>query len=278
MDWNLNVLAFTTDVNLPELAWDNIRRSVAKLQVDHLVYRPPLEFYRRLFRFLLTNQEERGAVYTVSYVYAPLFEGDAMAVAVEKRIPLVLAGYSPGQPDPQRMFYEFDEALLWSTDWTPPGLAQAGSFSQAELGRFWNPRTRAECDFRPRYLAPFHVIDYEQDDVIEKVFNLGLVKARKNASPVFSNYPINWLLMYSDLKNFGYNPYAPEFSTLIREGRASRSYWQIMAPMVDLMIRRRLFLGRHVTEHQRWLGLSDEDLLINRPRGAYDPVKPAPGG
>ena len=56
--------------------------------VDHLVYRPDSDFYRRMFRYLLTHQEERGAVYTVSYVYAPLFEGDALKVASEKGIPL----------------------------------------------------------------------------------------------------------------------------------------------------------------------------------------------
>ena len=55
---------------------------------------------------------------------------------------------------------------------------------------------------------------------MKKVVELGLVASSKHASPVYSNYPINWLLMYSDLKNLGYNPYAPEFATLIREGKA----------------------------------------------------------
>lgn len=86
VDYGLNVLAFTTDVNIPDVAWRSIRRTVAKLEVDHLVYRPPDAFYRKLFRHLLTEQEARGAVYTVSYVYAPLFEGDALQVALEKGI------------------------------------------------------------------------------------------------------------------------------------------------------------------------------------------------
>jgi hypothetical protein len=84
IEYGLNVLAFTTDVNIPDVAWANIRRTIEKLDIDHLVYRPSAKFYRKLFRFLLTNQEERGAVYTVSYVYAPLFEGDALTVATEK--------------------------------------------------------------------------------------------------------------------------------------------------------------------------------------------------
>ncbi len=94
-DYHLKVLAFTVDVNIPSLAWESIRRALAKLDIDHVVYRPSNDFYERIFRYALRHQEERGAVYTVSYIYAPLFEGDAIRLAMEKGIPLVLAGYSP---------------------------------------------------------------------------------------------------------------------------------------------------------------------------------------
>ena len=271
-DYGLKVLAFTTDVNIPDVAWSNIRRTIARLDIDHLVYRPSNEFYRKLFRFLLANQEARGAVYTVSYVYAPLFEGDALAVAHERGIPLVLAGYSPGQPEPERMEYEFSRKLICETDWTPPGLRGAGIFSEAELARFWNPRSRPPGTVFPRYLAPFHAWEYDQERTMRRVHELGLVARPAHASPVYSNYPINWLLMYSDLRHFGYNPYAPEFSALIRSGKASRLYWKFMAPFVDFMIRRKVLLGRDVKRQMDWLGISGDELQITRPRGAYDPV------
>lgn len=271
VDYGLNVLAFTTDVNIPDVAWDNIRRTVAKLEVDHLVYRPPAALYRKLFRHLLMNQEARGAVYTVSYVYAPLFEGDALTVALEKNIPLVLAGYSPGQPEPERMVYEFSRELICATDWTPPALHKAGVLDASERNRFWNPRRYPPGTVFPRYLAPFHAWRYDQDDIMKQVVSLGLVRNQTHASPIHSNYPINWLLMYSDLLNFGYNPYAPEFSALVREGKANRAYWRLMGPFVDFMIRRKLFLGRNVTAHLDWLGLTADDLRITLPKGAYDP-------
>jgi hypothetical protein len=272
LEYRLNVLAFTTDVSIPTVAWSSIRRTVAKLGVDHLVYRPADEFYRRLFRFLLENQEERGAVYTVSYVYAPLFEGDALAVATERGIPLIFAGYSPGQPDPARMEYEFSRQLICQTDWTPPALHKAKTFTQSDLARFWNPKRYPGGSRFPRYLAPFHAWDYDQDQTMRRVFELGLVAKPAHASPVHSNYPINWLLMYSDLRHFGYNPYAPEFAALIRFGKANRVYWRFMAPFVDLMIRRKLLLGRNTSKQMRWLDLKADDLKITMPRGAYDPA------
>jgi hypothetical protein len=270
-EYQLKVLAFTTDINLPPIAWNNIRTALRKLDIDHVVYRPSSDFYAKLFRYLLKNQEERGAVYTISYVYAPLFEGDAIRLAAEKEIPLVLAGYSPGQPDPERMEYEFSRTLIEKVTWVPPQLERSGEFSRDELERFFDPRRFPSNTEFPRYLAPFHAWKYAQDDVMDAVVRLGLIRSHKNASPVFSNYPINWLLMYSDLKNLGYNPYLPEFSALIREGKASRDYWRIMVPIVNTMIRHRILLGRDVTRSLKWLGLSTHDLRITMARGAYDP-------
>jgi hypothetical protein len=82
---------------------------------------------------------------------------------------------------------------------------------------------------------------------------------------------VNWLLMFSDLKHFGYNPYAPEFSSLIRRGKASYRYWKVMAPLVDFMIRRRVLMGRNVTHQLDWLGLRADELRIDQAPGAYDP-------
>ena len=101
---------------------------------------PRMLFIKKLFNYLFKHQEERGAVYTISYVYAPLFEGDAIRLAIDKQIPLVLAGYSPGQPEPERMLYEFSHKLLRQTDWTPPALIDSGAFSEEELKSFYNAR------------------------------------------------------------------------------------------------------------------------------------------
>lgn len=281
-EYGLNVLAFTTDMNVPEVAWRNIHRTVAKLDVPLISFRPPRDFYRKLYRLLLQNQEERGAVRTVCYVCAPLFESYALKLAVEKRIPLVLAGYSPGQPDPDRMEYEFSRELICRRDWTPEFVRDSGQFDEKELDLFWNPfQYPAGTEF-PRYLAPFHAWPYSQEATMKAVVELGLVVNRRHASPVHSNCPVNWLLMYSDLQNLGYNPYAPEFSRLIREGKANRWYWKVMGPIVNFMIRRRIFLGRNVTESMQWLDLRAEDLRITRPaedgaaHGPHQTIDPTP--
>ena len=271
-EYGLNILAFTADVNIPALAWKNIKRTLQILDIDHFSYTPSPAFYQKLFNYLLQNQEERGAVYTVSYVYAPLFEGDAIKVAMEKSIPLILAGYSPGQPDPRRMFYEFSRKLICETDWTPPSLKNSGHFSEKELSRFFNPEIYPKGTRFPRYLAPFHAWHYDQEQVMRTVAEAGLVNRTRHANPILTNYPINWLLMYSDIKHFGFNPYHPEFSALIRQGKASRNYWKIMTPIVNTMIRKKILLGREVKRSLDWLQMREDDLRITCKLGAYDPV------
>ncbi len=265
----LNVLAFTMDVNITEIAWKNIHRTVKALDLPHVIYTPPQAFYRKLFRFLLQNQDSRGAVRTVCYVCAPLYEGYSLRLAMEKDIPVVLAGYSPGQPDPERMVYEFSREIIAETDWTPPEIRDSGIFTEPELAQFWNPLRYPVGTSFPRYLAPFHAWRYSQEETMKAVVELGLVSKRRHANPVHSNCHLNWLLMYSDLEKLGYNPYAPEFSNLIREGKASRWYWRFIAPAVDWMIRHQVFLGRHVRRSLEWLELSPADLRITRHAPAH---------
>lgn len=277
VEYKLRVLAFTVNINIPDVAWENIRRTVKKLDVPHLVFTPPWAFYRKMFGYLLRNQGEGGAVRTVCYLCAPLTESYSLKAAMNERIPLVLAGYSPGQPERARMLYEFPGEMISSADWTPRELKESGVFPEAELAGYWNPLKYTAGTAFPRFLAPFHAWRYSQGDVMKAVVDLGLIQNSRHASPVHSNCPVNWLLMYSDLKNLGYNSYAGEFARLIREGKASRRYWRVMQPLVNWMIRNKMFLGRNVSRSLEWLDLDESELKITRPAVSCRPAVVAEG-
>ena len=262
--YNLRPLAFTFDVGLAAVAWDSIERTIKKLDVDHVIYRPPEKTFKKIVKFLLQNQLSGGAVRTVDYEYAYLFESQALYMAMEKNIKYIFAGYSPGQPEPERMLYEFNRKIICDTDWTPGLLRESGLFSKEELSLWWNPNNFSKDKIFPQYIAPLHALPYNQDQVMKEVVSKGLVRSMKNANPVFSNFPLNWLLMYSDIKNLGYNPYTPEFSKLIREGKANRSTWKFFKFLVEIMIKYRIFLGKNVTTCLKWLDLDSSDLKITR--------------
>ena len=263
-EYQLNVLALTIDLDLPAIAWDNIRRTVEKLDVEHVVYRAPPGFNRKLFRFLLQNQDPRGAIHTVTFTTAALNEGYALRFAAEKNIPLALCGYSTAQEDWMKL--EMSPGLI-ERDWTPELLRQSGEFTDAELALFWNPGALARGTRPPRFLAPFQAWDYDAMEMTRVVVANGLVGRKRNASPVLSNSPFQWLLIFSDLMHFGHHRYEGEFAKLVREGRADRLFWRVMLPAIRFMARRRMLLGRNVTRSLEWLGLEASELAIGRGPG-----------
>lgn len=260
-DYKLRVLAYTSNFDIPTNTWDNIRRTLKHLNVDHHVTTPSQELYRRFIRYLLCNQDQRGAVYTVCYFWLDIREGDILRLAMEKNIPLIITGYSPGQPDPKRMLYEMPQERI-REDWTPYELFDNGLFDESEKSLFWNPHIYGKDAKFPRMIAPYHAWDYDQEDVMEKVVELGLAKNYWYVNPILSNFTLNMLLIYSDLKNLGYNPYKPEFAQLVREGKARRFVWLVLFFLWDFMALNKVLLGRYVTSSFKWLDLQPEQLQI----------------
>lgn len=268
-EYKLRVLAYTSDFDIPPNTWDNIRRTVQHLNVDHYVETPSKEIYKRFIRYLLCNQSKRGAVHTVCYFWLDIREGDILRLAMEKNIPLIVTGYSPGQPDPERMLYEMPQERISQQDWTPHELFDKGLFNDSERSLFWNPHCYGRGAKFPRIIAPFHVWDYNQEEVMKRVVELGLAKNHWYVNPILSNFTLNWLFIYSDLKNLGYNPYKPEFSQLIREGKARRSVWRVLFFLMDFMVQNKVLLGRHIGRSLQWLDLQPDELCIQDNETAY---------
>jgi len=262
--YGLRVLAFTCDSGgyIGEVALRNIKNTIAKLGVDHIMYTPALDFYKKLFGFLLKNQTNEGAVKTVCYVCYPLSQGFALNLAMTHGIPLILEGCSPGQPDPEIMVYEVPPKHIQEESWLPRLIKESGIFSPQELTYFWDPHCYPKDTQFPRILIPFHAWKYDQSEVIKKVVELKLISRKKFASPVYSNCLLNWLLMYSDLKNFGYNPYLFEFAKLIREGKADKKRWFIVDKVLTFMLKHKIIFGRYIPFLLKELNIKPEDLCI----------------
>lgn len=131
-EYKLRVLAITIDAGgyTNDIALKNIRQTLSKLAVDHILYTPQVAFLKKLFKFLLQNQLETGAVRTVCYVCHPLAETFALNLAMEKGVPLILEGLSPGQPEPEIMLYEMPQAYIAGENWLPEKIRESGFFTE----------------------------------------------------------------------------------------------------------------------------------------------------
>jgi len=261
-EYKLRVLAYTSNYDMPTVALDNISRTIKKLGIDHIVYTPKEEFYKKFIVYLLKNQNKKGAVHTVCYFWLNIREGDMLKIAMEKNIPLILTGYAPGQPEPERMLYEMPIERI-RQDWTPYELFESGLFEEKDKKRFWDGTSYSKDTRFPRFLACFHAWKYNQQEVIETVSREGYVSRKKHAHPLYSNFILNWLFMYLDIKKLGYNPYMPEFSKLIREGKASYKRWKILYPLINFMIINKINVGKQVNTGLKKLGVTLKDLGVD---------------
>ena len=195
----------------------NIRRTVAKLDVDHLIYRPLARLLRKLFRYLLAIRRSAAPSTRFPTSMRRCSKATRSGWRWRRASRWCWPATRPASPKPERMLYEFSRKLICETDWTPPELTRCGEFTDDD----WRASsTRRAFRRAPVSRGTWHRFTpgpTTRTRSCERWSSLDWSRRGQHASPIHSNYPINWLLMYSDLKAFGYNPYAPEFSALIRQ-------------------------------------------------------------
>lgn len=258
--YKLRILTFSIDIGfMSNTALNNIKGAAKKLDVDHVLFKPHEGFYYKLFAYLFTHMSKEGSVPSICYVCGPVTDGIALKFAIEKHIPLIVHGYGPNQPPDNRFVYEFPRAHLEGDGFSPP-IFQDESFDEADRSVIWDFNKYQDAGPLPRVLMPLHVLDYDEDKVIKKVEDLGLIR-KGRATPMKTNCLLNWPMIYFQAKKLGYMPYLDFFSDLIREGKASRSKWLLMERIVALQVKLGIFKRKEIRSVLNKLGLTEADVL-----------------
>jgi len=259
-EYKLNVLAYTCDTGfMSEVAHRNIRKTIDKLNVDHVWRSPGDDFYRKLYSFWLTHPSRRGYVRTVCFRCFLATEITAVKIATEMNIPLIAIGFSPAQR--RRLNYKAAKIYLltltfWSK-WYPRALFRI-KLDKKERKYFDIPYKGMKKI--PRILYPFSVLDYDIDKNNEKIINLGLL-APGDEHPLITNCLINLLMIDADSRRFRYSPYDWEFSQLLREGKLDRQEWLALEERVEKEIENGTFESDKINFVLEKLGLTKKDLF-----------------
>lgn len=249
----LKVLAVHIDLPFESpVAKENIERLKSKLSFDLEIVKPDKEFYYRFFKHLFQHPVKEGYIKTICYICGPLNVGQSLKFATDRKIPLVVLGVSPFQPD--NMFFEWDREAIAARDWIPE-LFKTEEFDDAFRSNFWNPFGYPEGTEFPRVIAPLHVIDYKTDEIMADLAAKGLIP-RKKSNPAVTNCALNWPMILLDTKLLGHNPYLKEFATLVRRGESPRAFWKNLLRIVNLQIKLGMFKKREIREVESVLGLS----------------------
>jgi hypothetical protein len=253
--YGLKVLAFTLDNGyLSPVAVRNIERTTDALGVDRITFRPSKANFSGIIRASLERQiypkatARRISAGCQSCIW--IVNNMALKIALEKRVGIVLAGFTLGQVPAHGIYYKNDYGFLMESRKRPLESLRA------EVGDGILPYLTIAPGLLPGpgdYPYTVNLLameDVPESRVLEEVRELGWVQP-DGVDGCSSNCELNVLNNYAHQKRFGFNPYELELSLLIRRGLLSRE--EALAKVTDQS-------ESQLRKAMDSLGLKDEDL------------------
>ena len=259
---NLRLLAITVDNGfMSAVALQNIKEVTSKIGVDHVIVRPNVRMYEKLFNYAFTHLGKNGAANCVDVLDGELRFDIGRHYAAAFEIPLVMIGFSREQVETYMgaLVYESDK------DTERTRRTQLGPYAISELPLSPEERelvwdgTRYADEKIARIIYPLVVWHHDEEFLKSEVTRLGLI-SKQNVSPLVTNHELIPLMALVDVAHLGYSSWEPEFARMIREGKASRIYWRNLFELIEYSAKTGSFLAKTSDELLARLGLSRKDV------------------
>jgi tRNA(Ile)-lysidine synthase TilS/MesJ len=246
--YKLKVLAVSIDNGfISEQAFRNIRAVVENLGVDHIFLKPRFDILVKIFRHCAyediypAKALERASSICTSCM--AIVKYSTLRIALEKSIPFVAYGWSPGQapvtasiiknnPRIVKMMQKslFDPLYKIAGDGIRPYFLEDKHFK--EPYRF------------PYYIHPLAFLDYNEAAVYKNIRRFGW-QPPDDTDPNSTNCLLNSFANIVHKRRLGFHPYVLENANLVREGYlerdvALRRINEPENPEVVAMVRERL--------------------------------------
>lgn len=222
--YNLKVLALTFDNTfISDRSFINMKNVTETLGVDHMIIRPNPKVLRTIFKAASEKElyspkaMERASTICTSCI--GLVKAVTLRTALEKRIPFVGFGWSPGQAPIQASVMRTNPAMTKATQKSISGplTSVAGDLSQY----FVTDEQFANPDRFPWNIHPLAFLDYDEEKIIERNQQLGWEKP-SDTDPNSTNCLLNAYANHVHLERYGFHPYAWEIANMVRAGVMTR--------------------------------------------------------
>ena len=257
-DYGFNPLAVTIDSGfIPDTAFENMKDTLKKIRIDHIVIDGAKETFRRLYQWIFTNQDSNELTLTRNLCdnCGDLVHTLIVREAVKREIDIILFGYSPDEI--RRYFYEISQHEI-EHDWKPSFINRE-LFTEEDRKHYFTP-DYFENHTVPRIILPYHVMDYNEEEIIQLIESKNLVK-KGNSNTLKTSCHVIVASLFCDLNRFGVLPYALQFAELIRQDPSVIKKWLITLKRWTPMVREGKFNESGVNFTFEKIGLSKEELL-----------------
>lgn len=225
-EYDLNILAITFDNGfLPEQTHRNIRNVVEALGVDHIFLKPRFDVLSKIFRVCSENNIYSSATVsrasTICTSCISIVKFSTLRTALEKNIPFVVYGWSPGQIPLNSSIMKNNPQLLkpMQNALFRPLYDCAG---EALRPYFLEDKHFTSSFWFPYNVGPLAFLDYNEGDVLRKAGRLGWKKPR-GLDANTTNCLLNSYANTIHKEKYHFHPYVFELAGLVREGYLERS-------------------------------------------------------
>lgn len=225
--FNLRVLALVFDNGfLSEQALSNIHTMTEKLEVDCQIFKPNFEIMKKIFKHAVDHPMyspktlDRASTMCTSCI--GLVKFIFLKVAIEKRIPMMAWGWSPGQAPIRSSIMKINPALFKMTQAAlkKPMMEIAGEDIDPY---FLSEEQFEDSDNFPYNVSPLAFLEYDEDKIVEKLRSLGW-RAPEDVDGNSTNCLLNSLANQIHIKRYNFHPYAFEIAEMVRSGVMTREH------------------------------------------------------
>jgi len=223
--YKLRVLALVFDNGfISPKAVINIRKVCRRLEVDLLFVRPSPKMLHQIFRHAASDELysaktlERASTICTSCI--GMVKGIVLRTAIEKEIPFVGFGWSPGQAPVQASVMKTNARMMQST--------QKAIYTPLHniAGDAVNPFFVTEAQFAhpenfPWNIHPLAFLEYNEEKLVKRNNEIGWEKP-DDTDPNSSNCILNAYANHVHRQKYGFHPYVWEIANMVREGVMSR--------------------------------------------------------
>lgn len=221
--YHLRVLAITFDHGfVSPYAFQNIKKVTEALGIDHLTFKPNFNVIKKVFKYSIENEFhppkalERASSLCNSCMGLVKFV--TLKIAIEKDVPFIAYGWSPGQAPLQSAITKNHPSFIKKAQdlFLRPLLKAVGPELQSYFLDESYLLEKEENHF-PYNINPLAFLRYDEKEIYSRIHELGW-RPPKDTDPNSTNCLLNAFANQVHIEKYHYNPYAMEMAELVREG------------------------------------------------------------
>lgn len=225
--YGLQILALTFDHGfISPFALENIKRVVETLGIDHITFKPDFLLMRRIFCYSTEHEFhppkalERAS--SICNSCMGLVKFITLRTAIEKGIPFIAYGWSPGQAPIQSAILKNHPSFIRKAQQL--FLQPLEKTAKLNVRAYFLNDSHLDNDIGfqfPYNINPLAFLHYDEENIYNRIRELGW-QPPQDTDPNSTNCLLNAFANQVHLQRHGYHPYAMEMAILVREGVLTR--------------------------------------------------------